>query len=88
MWMKLWQILLFTAGCFLLVPFMPFPLPPNLDKGQYGAACFGIGVAVSWLGSVGISHLAAFLRGERTRKRRTDSSAERIDRRRQTLLED
>lgn len=78
MWMKLWQFLLFGVGCFLPVAVMPHPLPPTVDKGMYGIACAGIGVAVAWLGSVGIANLLAIARGDGGRKRRASACTESV----------
>mgnify|MGYP001602988108 CR=1 FL=1 len=79
MWMKLAQAVLFVAGLFLPFALLPHPLPPSIDKGQLGIGAIACGIALAWLGTVGISHLLSAARG--AGDRRGGSSAERIARR-------
>lgn len=87
--MKLWQFLLFAVGCFLPVAVMPHPLPESMSdtaRQHVWVVYAASGVAVSWLGSVGIWHLSTFLKG--ARQRRDGTGSERIAGRRETLIED
>lgn len=85
MWMKLWQTLLFCGGVFLPVLFVPDRIAiehKDVIWPLYAAA----GVATSWLGSVGIAHLAAFVGG--SRHRGGGAGTERIAGRREALPHD
>jgi len=77
--MYVWQVLLFCIGCFIPVSFMPHPVPKHMEGQPVWLVYFGFGVALAWLGSVGISHLLSFARG--IGKRRTGTGPERIARR-------
>lgn len=85
MWMRIWQVLLFCAG--VILPFMAFPqpLPPFIDKTMLSVGLCGTGVALAWLGSVGISRLLS-VAAERGRQWGSHAGAEGIAGRSETLL--
>lgn len=79
MLMKLWQFVLFCGGVLLPALVLPFPYPPALSREYVWVLCMASGIAVAWLGSVGIWYLATFARG--IGQRRESTGAERIGRR-------
>jgi hypothetical protein len=88
MWMKLVQFVLFAVGLFLPFVFLPHPLPPNVDAAQIGVFALACGVALAFLGTVGISHLFSTLRRRGARQRRASACTESVAGRVQALPKD
>lgn len=77
MWMYPVQFMLFCVGLFLPFALLPHPLPPHINERDLGMGAMALGVALAFLGTVGIKHLFS-VAAARARKRSADASAEGV----------